>query len=844
MSDETKDTHLPMPEDLPSAQEIPSIPAEGRMPLTADPEPGEADAVAPEWLHEAEEMPAEPAEEVPPSPQTPPPPSARPDDTVIGRFRTAEADAYLRLNRDFELSLTAEIFAHLQEHYRRGLGRDPKLGELRVLDALARVPRTGYVGDRHAVGELVTDNPAIADTWADLMAKHEELFQKDGSVPPCSYEDALALTTRYLCRTGRMDAEVKQPRKTKSPVPERVLILSPVQEMEAVAEGYRIQARIGLFDGSTAAIGCRVGTPWRASVPRTGEIILYASAVSAEVLGAFVENQSRMTTPDVKEMRVVGRHSLLETVCEFADGLELYVGAISTDDAQTVAHKLPIEALCAPPVLGEAKAAVLMRTSAKRMSYVAADLSRRGVTVAAFGQVTPPGRVVLRLPDGVTASGAPKHLSVADLKPGLLRALRGVVTHTCRLTADDTLPPSVTPLGAACLPGVFPAEDGRTPAGWETVALTALRGSVLFVREECMALAPVCAVIDRDGEGYHTALTAVHAATQALEEATAEVLDAGKISLSVSLHAKAGEDSRLVETICGLYRAAAEAGLPMSDPVLRLDASAAHAVEVTVIAHARAVPPTVEEDLQWNPYPLQSVSDPPSYLLPTLRRSMEGSLHALIRALNRRTNADCRIQPVVIEREEVEIPLDASVDPALEGAAIPSRTEMREILQPASVEKLVAALDGKAIPIFSMSASDAGRLLDHPAIRACLDARLQRRGTIVVLGDAVPAFAARGYLPPALCEVESISATGEVEVAYGGILAGRAPVRRPIRAELLVAPAASDPCLLTLTLPDGNTVSDGFVGADGQVLGLLTGVDAVTETILAAPSFVTANSDI
>ena len=110
---------------------------------------------------------------MPPKPEPP-----MPWPIVVRRFTGAPIEAYTKLNADFGLTLTPKSYTRLQKLFREVLRRDPTVGELCLLDALDdsdhRSPR------RVGVGELYTDSAAIAETWADMMAKHSELYAANG----------------------------------------------------------------------------------------------------------------------------------------------------------------------------------------------------------------------------------------------------------------------------------------------------------------------------------------------------------------------------------------------------------------------------------------------------------------------------------------------------------------------------------------------------------------------------------------------------------------------------------------------------------------------------------------
>jgi hypothetical protein len=97
------------------------------------------------------------------------------------------------------------------------------------------------------------------------------------------------------------------------------------------------------------------------------------------------------------------------------------------------------------------------------------------------------------------------------------------------------------------------------------------------------------AAVTTAGAGYATAMETVSTAVAPLTE-DGHTRD---IRLSVKLTASDGEGahgSRTLEVLCGLYRAAAEGGMAVEDPVFTVEAPAegqSPAVRLSVVAYRR-----------------------------------------------------------------------------------------------------------------------------------------------------------------------------------------------------------------------------------------------------------------
>jgi hypothetical protein len=255
----------------------------------------------------------------------------------------------------------------------------------------------------------------------------------------------------------------------------------------------------------------------------------------------------------------------------------------------------------------------------------------------------------------------------------------------------------------------------------------------------------------------------------------------------------------------------------------------------------------------------------PSFTLPVLHRSYEPSLRALSALLSSCGEVAVSVHPVAMKTVEVEVeipteehipeastaPEDFAADTAetpeeaqasetspVEAAPLPllTRKGTRRIPDPDSVTRLAERLGQWTTPVFAMNAEDTRMLLSEPAVLAALEHHLELGYPVVALNGACSVFAEMGLLPTALQEITTIPAVGQETVATCSPT-GKTATRIP-RAPLLAPVEETDTTsLVTLTLPDGRTVSDGFTGRDGKVLGLLNGLDTTAAPLLFARTF-------
>ena len=239
-------------------------------------------------------------------------------------------------------------------------------------------------------------------------------------------------------------------------------------------------------------------------------------------------------------------------------------------------------------------------------------------------------------------------------------------------------------------------------------------------------------------------------------------------------------------------------------------------------------------------------ADAPAFTFPVLHRSYEPSLRALAHLLVSHRAATVSLRPVAMRtlEKDVRIP-DAELPityaaPSETDETLPeiprTRKEFFNVPDPDSVRRLAERLTEEATPVFAMSTEDTRLLLTEPAIVSALEKRLELGYPIIALNGACAAFAEVGLLPSVLKRATAIPTAG-LEItsvcSSTGITATRIP-----QADLhTFAMGVDASALVTMTLPDERTISDGFTGGGGKVLGLLNGVDHASLPLLFARTF-------
>lgn len=536
----------PLPAETPATEPATEA-TEGEAPAAESPAEGPATA-APATTAPAPE---------PPKPAEPPMPWA----IVIRHFAQAPDEACSKLNADFSLTLTPHTYNRLQKLSRTVLNRDPTAGELCILDG---VDRAGYGHPhREAVGELYTNSSAIAETWADMMTKHSELFAASGLLhkasrtpPPCTLEEALTLVGRYLYRTGRVTPLTDGlPFGGKNSDGRTAVLCSPAQEADAIAEGYTPVRKVDL-GGIARSVWTRRGPAMAITPERSGDFLVSLRAPDPAALMAVLEKERGKRRPAVGAIAALSRLSPLETVMTLCEGADLYPARLPRTEGEPTDGPVDLLRLCRRPALTpDTYPDYLLRVPADKVRELSEMLRDAGIVAVSVGQVRSGGKIRVLLRQGA------KDIPVATLPATVIRTYPSISLY--RREVEDA-----------------PAEEtGVTPA------------SVILLPEQGLLMASSAVTVTQTGTGYAAAKEAVATAVSPLTEGGVSTRD---IRLSVALTAADGEDAhgnRTLEVLCGLYRAAAEGGMAVEDPDFTVSSPAegqAPAVSLSVVAYRRA----------------------------------------------------------------------------------------------------------------------------------------------------------------------------------------------------------------------------------------------------------------
>ncbi len=720
------------------------------------------------------------------------------------------AAALHQWNTDLGLSISEAAYKRLYAFFRNAAHRDPTVGELRLLDALDRHGKD--VPDRIAAGELTTSSAFLAETWADMMQKHGDAHgvgapfsgKTAPHAPPCTLIDALS-----LLRSDTADG--------------RAILSAPWQEAVAATEGYTPAAR-WIIGEETRSLWLREGAPRPVTPARQGDLILYLPRVELAKILAFLATESSMTPPFSGDLCAIAKKSLLLTLTDLCPAVDLYADRLPEDASEP--GRIPVDMLCSfPDVKADGVCDYLLRSPLHQVKAVTEALKKFGITAIVCARVRAVGNTVILMRDPQSKQDIP----VVRLPAALLASMSPVYLYPMEISLKKATQPPHAPAPAR-LPSALPAENGLTPDNREAVSLTVHEGKILAIPDALLLTSTTTSVLRSAETAFTQAADTVVTVTDCLLSADVHPAD---MILSVSLTVSSTDvlkDGTALAAIMGIYRVASERGLSLENPAITV-APTEGLLRVTVTAYAADENELSQRfdclsDRQWRASGEPCHKESPGFLLPVIRRPYEGCLKALSAALGRNAAARCIIRPVIMDEHEIDIS---------DGSNAP-RKETTYTLNANSVKEFCEQMHNWLTPIFCMSEEDTRTLLSESAVVDSLNRLIDMGHPVIVLGESCKPFAELGFLPTALASLKAIPVkdpTATVTYTFPA-----EPATRPLRGELLtLQESMGNRPLLTLRLSNGTSISDGFVGRNGKVLGILNGVDTTLLPLLRKHNF-------
>ncbi len=118
---------------------------------------------------------------------------------VIG-FSTYTPEQVEKMRKALQLSLSHEQLRYCASYYQGNAKRDPFIDELRMLDRIANHASVPMLAT--APIELVTEDAALAQTYADLMSKRRTLYPTKRT--PCAFGEIFTILNEALRRAGKV----------------------------------------------------------------------------------------------------------------------------------------------------------------------------------------------------------------------------------------------------------------------------------------------------------------------------------------------------------------------------------------------------------------------------------------------------------------------------------------------------------------------------------------------------------------------------------------------------------------------------------------------------------------
>lgn len=434
---------------------------------------------------------------------------------IIG-FSKYTKDQLEKMRSALQISLSLDQLDACAAYYRDTAKRDPFIAELRLLGRLANHPSVPML--TVAPTELITDNKAIADTYADLMSKRRTLFPSKRT--PCTLGEVLPILNEAFRSVG------KEPAKSNTVMlwQEAERYVLPKEPARGV---YAPNGRIRLTEQAVAVTD---------TVPEERDfwaiLLPVAMRTPADRRGAELL-LSEDCAAHIEQVVSVGSAGLMEALLQVADGLWIELSRLSQVDEDV---PLSIMTDCY-------EGRHLIRVSGKHVNSVMQAARAIGLRMMPFAMVSNEPRYVF----------ANEKKAVFSLDSAFLRSLSRLHTASMALTEQTDVPPS--PIA-------------HTPLS--TAVCSYLDRSDKIVSEDVIQIEKT----------LHATATSASSGTCGFEAAMRTVLaplltlaangcDLGMSRLSVALELPQGTpDKAMAEQalsqILGIYRVLAELGRPIS----------------------------------------------------------------------------------------------------------------------------------------------------------------------------------------------------------------------------------------------------------------------------------------
>ncbi len=229
---------------------------------------------------------------------------------VLSNFRNYTPAQIAQLKQELHLTMSDNLIAFCIAHYKTYEKRDPHVDEIRLLDKLSRLSEENTT--LRCITELSTNDPFVAETYADLLRKRKTLFPN--SSHPCTVQEAIRTANAYLLRAG----------KSVCPIPATLL-----RETETACSVLPTSTCVGAPHSPY-----RLRVLSSVAVPQSNDLLILLTPTKAQSACQFQKVvQSILESPElhnrIRGVCQIRQEGLLCKLLEQFDNLQLDLSALS-----------------------------------------------------------------------------------------------------------------------------------------------------------------------------------------------------------------------------------------------------------------------------------------------------------------------------------------------------------------------------------------------------------------------------------------------------------------------------------------------------------------------------------
>lgn len=441
-----------------------------------------------------------------------------PLDTIqVQTFAVANQALLAHLNQTLGLNLDFQSYEKLKQYFFSQESKNPTLGELRLLGHFIE---RASLSERLTPWELYTDSTVIMDTWADIMAGHKSM---QGDVErPCSLDRILSLPEAYLIR-----------QRQQLPLTDALRVVSPMGAADAINQGYKPCCTLHSPAGAPRVLWRKTPKASMSAdhgIPDVDDVLMVLPPTKLHAINAFM--QEHPLADAIKAKAVVQHGSVLQAALELCQGQGLsvqlndLVPPAPTPEDSRIQKYLDVWEANVPT--DTAYAVFCVAPAMKNL--LGAAMVEYGFRPHLYGTITK--------------------------KPFVIITDTDVISVKLKAPAFNTAPLAVRPY-RSILPVPEPMADRLDPR--------ITRSPLQYLEAEGCTLADCTTVIEgAESDGFTPSVQSILSLC-CYFAASGICYDDVRIS-PVLYYDGSPEAPLLLSAVCGLYRAATELGIPLTDP--------------------------------------------------------------------------------------------------------------------------------------------------------------------------------------------------------------------------------------------------------------------------------------